>query len=183
MAYAKKVGIPCVCFFRTNFLDYLSDYFPLPKPIFTPVKSLLKKFIVWVYNTYDLTLVSSKITHTKIIELGIKNTCYNNLISFDAASYQNSLRQTDFFQSQYGLSSIDSLVQIVFLGRLYPDKGWDFTLDAFESISQQLDLTKVAIIIAGDSPMRSQIAAKLNTLAPHVYLLGRVLPREMFPRY
>ena len=32
--YAKRVGIPCVGFFRTNFLDYLSDYFPLPKPIF-----------------------------------------------------------------------------------------------------------------------------------------------------
>ncbi|HEY9770711.1 MAG TPA: glycosyltransferase [Coleofasciculaceae cyanobacterium] len=33
--YAKQAGIPCISFFRTNFLDYLADYFPLPKPIFT----------------------------------------------------------------------------------------------------------------------------------------------------
>jgi glycosyltransferase involved in cell wall biosynthesis len=177
--YAKKTGIPCVSFFRTNFLDYLGDYFPLPQPIFAVVKFLLKKLIVWVYNSYDLTLVASKITYPKIIDLGIKNTRYGNLVSFDAESFQDNLRQVDFFQSQYGLFQVDQLVKVVFLGRLYPDKGWDFTLDAFKTVSQQIDLTKVAIIVAGDGPMREEIADKLKTLAPHVYLLGRVSPENV----
>ncbi len=174
--YAKQVGIPCVCFFRTNFLDYLGDYFPLPTPIFGAIKYLLRKLIVWVYNSYDLTLVSSKITHAKIKELGINNTRYSNLISFNAANFQKCLIKPNFWQSNYGISQIDKLVKIVFLGRLYPDKGWDFTLSAMTSLSQQIDLTKVAIIVAGDGPMRSQIAVKLNKLAPHVHFMGRVSP-------
>jgi glycosyltransferase involved in cell wall biosynthesis len=177
--YAKKTGIPCVSFFRTNFLDYLSDYFPLPKPIFSLVQYLLKKLIVWVYNSYDLTLVASKITYPKIIDLGIKNARYGNLAGFDAESFQASLPQQDFFQSQYHLPQVDRLVKIIFLGRLYPDKGWDFTINAWETISQQIDLTKVAIIIAGDGPMREKIAEQLKALAPHVYLLGRVSPEKV----
>lgn len=179
VSYAKKVGIPCVSFFRTNFLDYLGDYFPLPQPILALIKFSLKKLIVWVYNSYDLTLVASKITYPKVLDLGIKNARYGNLVSFDAESFQANLRQTDFFQSQYGLSQVDPLVKIVFLGRLYPDKGWDFTLEAFQTVSQQIDLTKVAIIVAGDGPMREEIANKLATLAPHVYLLGRVSPENV----
>jgi glycosyltransferase involved in cell wall biosynthesis len=177
--YAKKVGIPCVSFFRTNFLDYLGDYFPLPQPILALIKFLLKQLIVWVYNSYDLTLVASKITYPKVLDLGIKNARYGNLVSFDAESFQDNLRQTDFFQSQYGLFQVDQLVKVVFLGRLYPDKGWDFTLDAFKTVSQQIDLTKVAIIVAGDGPMREEIADKLKTLAPHVYLLGRISPENV----
>jgi glycosyltransferase involved in cell wall biosynthesis len=177
--YAKKVGIPCVSFFRTNFLDYLGDYFPLPQPILALIKFLLKKLIVRVYNSYDLTLVASKISYPKIINLGINNSRYGNLVSFDVESFQENLRQADFFQYQYGLSQVDPLVKVIFLGRLYPDKGWDFTLDAFETVSQQIDLTKVAIIVAGDGPMRGEIADKLKTLAPHVYVLGRVLPENV----
>ena len=179
VGYAKKVGIPCVGFFRTNFLDYLYDYFPLPQPIFRVVKSLLKKLIVWIYNSYDLTLVSSKITHAKIIELGIENSRYGNLISFDAGSFQDSLVKSDFFESNYGLANVDNLVKVIFLGRLYPDKGWDFTLDAFEIMSQRVDLTKVAIVVAGDGPMREEIATRLNKLASHVHLLGRVAPENV----
>lgn len=176
VGYAKRASIPCVCFFRTNFLDYLGDYFPLPAPIFAAIKYLLKKLIVWVYNSYDLTLVSSKITHTKIKALGINNTRHSNLLGFDATGFAESLIEPNFFQSKYGLEQVDNLVKVVFLGRLYPDKGWNFTLDALESLSHRLDLTKVAIIVAGDGPMRSEIAVELNKLAPHVHFLGRVSP-------
>lgn len=179
VGYAKQTGIPCVCFFRTNFLDYLGDYFPLPAPIFLAIKYLLKKLIVWVYNSYDLTLVSSKITHTKIKALGIKNTRYGNLLGFDAASFSTMQVEPNFFQSHYNIKAIDNLVKVIFLGRLYPDKGWNFTIDALASLSHRLDLNKVAIIVAGDGPMKEEIAVKLNKLAPHVHLLGRVSPENV----
>ena len=177
--YAKQAGIPCISFFRTNFLDYLADYFPLPKPIFTVVKFLLQRLIVWVYNSYDLTLVTSKVTYPKVIDLGIKNAKYSNLVGFDGDRFTPNLRQTDFFDSQYGLSQIDHLIKIVFLGRLYPDKGWDFTLAAFKSVSQTVDLSKVAIIVAGDGPMREEIKAELSNLTPNLHLLGRVAPENV----
>ncbi len=176
--YAKRVGIPCVSFFRTNFLDYLEDYFPLPKPIFIAVKFLLQQLIVWVYNSYDLTLVTSKVTYPKVIDLGIKNAQYSNLVGFDGDRFSLYSPQADFFKSSYGLE-IDKLTKVIFLGRLYPDKGWNFTLDAFAAISEQIDLNKVAIIVAGDGPMRQEIADKLSKLTPNLHLLGRVSPKDI----
>ena len=182
--YARRVDIPCVAFFRTNFLDYLSDYFPLPKPILAVVKFLLRKLIVWIYNSYDLTLVTSKVTYPKIKALGIKNAKYSNLIGFDSdcvASQRHRFKlhstQTDFCESYRGFRSADSLVKIIFLGRLYPDKGWDFTLDAFERA--EIDLSKVALIVAGDGPMREEIRLRLSKLTSNLYLLGRVSPENV----
>ena len=175
--YARRVGIPCVAFFRTNFLDYVSDYFPLPKVILSVIKFLLQKLIVWIYNSYDLTLVTSKVTYPKIKALGIKNARYSNLIGFDNNRFKLDSTQADFFESRYGLRSVDSLVKIVFLGRLYPDKGWDFTLDAFEMA--KIDLSKVALIVAGDGPMREEITLRLSKLTSNLYLLGRVSPEDV----
>ncbi len=176
--YAKRVSIPCVSFFRTNFLDYLEDYFPLPKPIFMAVKFLLQQLIVWVYNSYDLTLVTSTVTYPKVIDLGIKNAQYANLVGFDSDRFNLYSPQADFFKSNYGLE-IDKLTKVIFLGRLYPDKGWNFTLDAFETVSQQINLSKVAIIVVGDGPMRQEIADKLSKLTPNLHLLGRVSPEDI----
>lgn len=177
--YAKQAGIPCISFFRTNFLDYLTDYFPLPKPMFTAVKFLLQRLIVGVYNSYDLTLVTSKVTYPKVIDLGIKNARYGNLVGFDSDRFTPNLHQTDFFALQYGLSQVDLLIKIVFLGRLYPDKGWDFTLKALKSVSSAVDLSQVAIIVAGDGPMREEIEAELSNLTPNLHLLGRVAPENV----
>ena len=177
--YAKNANIPCVSFFRTNFLDYLEDYFPLPKPIFVAVKFLLKQLIVWVYNCYDITFVTSKITYPQVVDLGIKNAKYSNLVGFDSDRFTPSLQQTDFFQANYGLEAVDNLTKIVFLGRLYPDKGWDFTLDAFDVVVQQIDLSKVALIVVGDGCKCQEIAVKLGQLSPHLHLLGRVSPEDI----
>lgn len=67
----------------------------------------------------------------------------------------------------------------MFLGRLYPDKGWDFTLDAFKVLAEQIDLNRVALIVAGDGPMRQEIADKLGKLTPNLHLLGRVAPEDV----
>lgn len=176
--YAKRAKIPCIGFFRTNFLDYLADYFPLPQPVLAVVKFLLQKLIVWVYNSYDLTLVTSKVTYPKVIELGIKNVQYQSLVGFAHDRFTDNLRQPNFFETRYGLDKVDSLVKVVFLGRLYPDKGWDFTLDALET-AQTINLGKVALIIAGDGPMREPISQRLSNLCPHLHLLGRVAPEDV----
>ncbi len=177
--YAKGKNIPCVSFFRTNFLDYLEDYFSLPKLIFVAIKYLLRKLIVWVYNSYDLTLVTSTVTYPKVMDLGIKNAKYTNLVGFDRDRFNFHAPQADFFQSRYSLSQVDDKVKIVFLGRLYPDKGWNFTLDALKLLAKQIDLSKVAIIVAGDGPMRPQIACELSKLKLNFNLLGRVSPEDV----
>lgn len=40
--YAQQAGIPCVSFFRTNFIEYAEDYFPWPGFAIAPSKPSLR---------------------------------------------------------------------------------------------------------------------------------------------
>lgn len=176
--YAKRADIPCVSFFHTNLLEYGKDYFNTPTAIDTIVKYILKLPLTWIYNNYDLTLVSSKATQTKLKKLGVNNILTEELLGIDIEKFSPTLRQTDFFESKYQIPNIDSKVKLIFLGRLTPDKGWKFTIDAFTK-AQKVNLEDVALIIAGDGSMRDRISQELTKLAPHTHLLGRVSPDDV----
>ena len=177
--FAKKHNIPCVASFRTNFLEYLEDFFPLPAPIFAVLYWFIKKLILRVYNSYDVTLVSSPITQEKIIQLGIKNTLYRNLLGFEQDKFTPNLKQEDFFTNKYQLPNLEDKVKLVFLGRLTPDKGWDFTLNNLEKIFQAIDVEKIAFLIVGDGESRSKIATTLSEFTAHFHLFGRIDPADI----
>lgn len=165
--YAKRADIPCVSFFHTNLLEYGKDYFNTPTAIDTIVKYILKLPIAWIYNNYDLTLVSSQVTQTKLKKLGINNILTKELLGINIEKFSPALRQTDFFESKYQISNIDSKVKLIFLGRLTPDKGWKFTIDAFTK-AQKLNLEDVALIIAGDGSMRDSASARRASHFPRI---------------
>ena len=177
--YARRNNIPCVGFFRTNFLEYLEDFFPLPKPVLAGLQWLLKKLIVYVYNSYDATLVSSTITKEKIIALGIKNSLYGNLLGFESEKFDPNLRQDNFFANKYNLEQIGDRVKLIFLGRLTPDKGWDFTLSLLPKLLQKIDKDKIAFLVVGDGETKDQIVNKLAELETHFHLFGRVAPEAI----
>jgi glycosyltransferase involved in cell wall biosynthesis len=177
--YARKHNIPCISFFRTNFLEYVEDFIPLPTPLLNPLTYLIKKLIIFVYNSYDLTLVTSKITEPKIKGMGIKNTSYNNLLGFDYDKFDLQLRQDDFFGKNYNLPELDRKVKLIFLGRLTPDKGWDFTLKTLPKIFQNLDHKKIAILIVGDGEMKEEICQKISQFTPYFHCFGRVAHEQI----
>ncbi|BAU63090.1 glycosyl transferase, group 1 [Stanieria sp. NIES-3757] len=177
--YAQKHHIPCLSFFRTNFLEYLEDFFPLPKPLLNLLIYLIRKLIIYVYNSYDLTLVTSKVTEPKIRKIGIKNIFYSNLIGFDTSKFNPQLRQANFFKTNYNLPELDDKVKLIFLGRLTPDKGWGFTLKALPKLFQTIDKNKIAILIAGDGEMKTEICQTISQFTPHFYCFGRVAPEQI----
>ena len=177
--FAKRKGIPCVSFFRTNFLEYLEDFFPLPGWAIATLQFLVKKLIVYIYNSYDVTLVASKVTLPKVKNMGIKNAIYGNLLGLDVAKFNPQLRQDNFFAETYNLPQVDGQVKLIFIGRLTPDKGWNFTLDAFPAVFKAIDPDKIAILVAGDGPSKEEIIDRLGKLTPHVHLLGRVSPENV----
>jgi glycosyltransferase involved in cell wall biosynthesis len=180
IAYAKKANIPCVSFFRTNFLEYVEDYIPLPSVVISIIEFFFKRIILSIYNAYDVTLVSSQVTHKKLVELGFRNTRYGNLLGFEQKIFAESLRKPNFFEESYRISGTDRKVTLLFLGRLTPDKGWDFTLEALAQLSQT-ERDAIAIIVAGDGPMRNNIAVRLSQLDIEAHLLGRVSPEDVPP--
>jgi glycosyltransferase involved in cell wall biosynthesis len=177
--YAKKHNIPCVCFYRTNFLDYIDDYFNFSSLGLSTAKWVSKKLLLFIYHAYDKTLVSSKVTYQKLIDMGFNNAEYRNLLGFDAQNFKHCSRQNRYFELVYGLQGIEEKVKLIFLGRLMPDKGWDFTLNAVEQFKDSPVLKNMVFLIAGDGPMREEIMTSLKQYTAEVYWLGRVAPENI----
>ncbi len=176
--YAKKYNIPCVAWFHTNYIDYFDDYFNLPLGLNKLIKKIFNLLFAKIYNAYDLTLVSSSITAQKIKDIGIENTFCAELLGCDLNQFNNIQKTTNFFAEQYKLTNIDHKTKLIFLGRLTPDKGWNFTLKSLVKLPTEIQ-HKIAIIIAGDGILKDEIEQTLTQLTPNVYLLGRIAPQNI----
>ncbi|AFY77149.1 glycosyltransferase [Pleurocapsa sp. PCC 7327] len=178
--FAKENHLPCISFFHTNFLEYGKDYFSTPAWLDIILKWIFQLPLAWIYNQYDATLVSSSITAQKLSRMGIKNVVRGSFLGIDLAQFNRDLRCEKFFEERYGISDIAQKVKLVFLGRLTPDKGWKFTINALFEMAKKVDFKTIAVIIAGDGSMRDEIAKKLGKLTPNLYFLGRI-PHEEIP--
>ncbi len=179
--FARKKNIPCIAFFRTNFTEYIEDFFPFKGNILKWAEKLAKKLIVWVYNAYDITLIHSKITEVKLIDMGIRNVCYRELWGFEPHLFRNpNLKIDNFFAKKYNVkSTVDEKVKLLFMGRLTPDKGWEFGLSSIEQFKDLIEWQKVAIFVAGDGSLHSQIFERLSAVCHNTYMLGRVPPEKV----
>ncbi len=179
LGYAKSVSVPCVSFYRTNFIEYVDDFFALPSFINSIIKTIFKRIFIYIYSSYNITLVSSRVTYEKVSKMGFGNVEYANLLGFDVDGFLPELRKTNFFEASHQKSNLDTKVKLVFLGRLTPDKGWKFTIDALACLRQIIDIKEIAIIVAGDGPMRDEILVRLNELGYTAHFLGRISPDQV----
>jgi glycosyltransferase involved in cell wall biosynthesis len=176
--FAKQQQIPCVAFFHTNYLEYFDDYFKLPLGLNKIIKNLLGRLFVRIYNEYNLTLTASKVTEKKLKQMNIKNVRFDELLGVDNTKFDRLTKEPDFFAKTYYLPQIDQQIKLIFIGRLTPDKGWDFALKSFTELQPEI-IAKIAFIIIGDGPMKQEIETSLSKLTSQVYLLRRVSPSDI----
>ena len=176
--FAKQYQIPCISFFHTNYIEYVEDYLPAPKIIIACINFFLKQLFSWIYNAYDVTLVSSPVTYEKITQMGICNGKYEKFLGVDLEQFDTNNRHQNFFQQEYGFSGVDNKVKLLFVGRLTPDKGWDFTYKVFEKLHQVIDLNSLAVIVVGDGPLHAQIFQELSQYI-NINFTGRISPSRM----
>lgn len=179
VSFAKQNQIPCFCFFHTNYIEYVENYLPAPKVFINCINFFLRLLFIWIYNSYDVTLVSNQVTLQKITQMGIRNALYEQLLGVDLDKFDASYRKKQFFQQEYGFLGVDDKVKLLFVGRLTPDKGWAFTYKAFEKLNDVIDLNRIAVIIVGDGPLRQQISERLGTVMSDIYFTGRISPEQM----
>jgi glycosyltransferase involved in cell wall biosynthesis len=173
--FARQQKIPCVAFFHTNYLEYVDDYFKLPLGLNKILKMFFNFLFTKVYNSYDLTLVSSQTTKEKLSTRGIKNLYCAELLGLDVEKFPQITKQPDFFARQYNIEGIENKIKLIFIGRLTLDKGWNFGLKALAQLPSEV-LNKIAFVIVGDGDLHQRIQEELTKLTPHTYLLGRVEP-------
>ena len=172
--YAKQNNIPCGAWFHTNYLDYFDDYFSLPLNLNKLIKKSLGLIFAKIYNSYDITLVSSSVTAERIAKIGIKNIRCSDLLGCDFDLFDN-IKKSDALAEECKLTNIENKIKLIFIGRLTPDKGWYFTMRSLSNLPADI-LDKIAIIIAGDGTLNEEIEQNLKQLTSYVYLLGRVAP-------
>jgi glycosyltransferase involved in cell wall biosynthesis len=177
--YAKRAGIPCVSFFHTNFVEYLEDYLPIPSSLIKGLQFVMKRHRRGIYNSYDATLVASRVTAEKLAKTGVKNIICGQFLGIDTETFSSVVRELTFFERKYNISGIDNKIKLIFLGRLTPDKNWQFTLNALSHYSKSINFANFALIIAGDGDLREQISTHLNQLTPNVYFLARIPPADV----
>lgn len=175
--YARQHNIPCVAWFHTNYLEYIDDYINLPLGSNKIIRKILGWIFAKIYNAYDHTLVSSSITEQKLVKLGIKNTLCAELLGYDAELFQ-PFSGEQWLTQKYQLPNLENKIKLLFLGRLTPDKGWKFTLSSLLQLAPYI-INHIAIIVAGDGTMKSEIEHSLRDLTSDVYLLGRVPPEDI----
>jgi len=172
--FAKQHNIPCIAWFHTNYLDYFDDYFNLPLGLNKLIKKILSLIFAKIYNSYDVTLVSSSVTAQKLAEMGIDNLSCAELLGCDLSKFMSQEKTPNFFSEEYDLSeNLETKIKLIFLSRLTPDKGWKFALDSLANLPEEI-LSKISIIIAGDGPIKEKIKQSLQKIIPDVYLLGRI---------
>ena len=176
--FAQQNNLPCVSWFHTNYIDYIDDYIQLPLSINSLIKKAFELIFAKIYNSYDLTLVSSKTTRQKLKQRGIRNLRYANLLGCDVESFNNARSDDNWLTKQYNLPNLKHKVKLIFIGRLTPDKGWNFTLNSLAKLPKNLS-NQIAIIIAGDGTLTAEISQTLKPLVPNTYLLGRISPQTI----
>ncbi len=183
VTYAKALGIPCIGFYHTNFIDYIEDFFPLPGWLIALLQWASMLVMRPVFHAYDAILVSSPVTQARVEQLGLRNVMCDRLLGVDLSKFQPLQRQPDFFQTQYGIEAPQDSLTLTFLGRLTPDKGWRFTLKAFahwvNEPNNALWVKRVTIVIAGDGELKNEVYHGLQTLGLDVHMLGRISPDEV----
>lgn len=172
LKYARQNHIPYIGCYRTNFIDYIPDY--VPNFLVGIAKTTALWLTKWLYNQCSITLVGSRFITTKLKNWGIKNVDYAKVIGPPVIKNPQTLKQADFFAQYYDSPDIDKSIKILFLGRLSPDKNWDFTLQHLAKLKQENITQKFTIIVAGRGELDEAIATSDFAKELPTKILGEV---------
>lgn len=181
LAYARRHNIPCVAVYHTNFIDYVDDFINAPAFVLGTIKYAIRKLIKHVYNAYDVTLVPGAGARQRLETFGVRNTRYETINGVDYALFSTKESTSeDFFENKYGLEGLKDKVKLIFIGRLTEDKNWHFTLSVFPQLLERLKEQEIAVLIAGDGPMKEEILQGLSAVSQNIHVFGRIPQDELY---
>ena len=172
MAYAKRHNIPCIASYRTNFIDYIQDYAPWWATNLG--KSALLLLTSWIYNQYSSTLVGSQFVCQRLKSWGIKNVNYARVVGSPLVKNPEQMRCTHFFRDFYDVNDVDNTVKLLFLGRLSPDKNWEFNCKYLPQLKYQLGINKFTVIVAGGGELEDSLRSSSFARELSPVMLGEV---------
>lgn len=183
LAYARRRGIPVVAFFHTNYVEYGPDFLPLGGAPMRWLQRAAEHGIAAVYNAYDATLVPGETTAAKLRRIGVRNLVVDRFNGVDYERFRAARADSSYLEQRFGLSGLQDRIRILMVGRLTPDKGWAFAMQALPALVREVGRDRLAVLVAGGGEMHDEIRDRLTAQGVRVHMLGRVPPDEIAALY
>ncbi|WP_394559446.1 glycosyltransferase family 4 protein [Aquipseudomonas alcaligenes] len=148
---ARRLGIPVVSGFHTNFQQYSAHYG------FGLLSRLLTGYLRWFHNRSRLTLVPSPSQRLELQRRGFERL---ELLSrgVDGQLFHPIHRSAEL-RAAWGLQ--DDEVAVVHVGRLAAEKNLQLLVRAFRQLQQDLPQRRLRLVLVGDGPLRAQLQEQL----------------------
>ncbi len=156
VAAARKLGIPVVGGFHTNFCEYLQKYGV------GWIGKLVWRYQKWFHDRLDRTLVPSPDACAKLVRSGFSKVSVLGR-GVDTELFHPRRRSADLRES-YGATAETPIALVV--GRVSTEKNIGLAIRAFERM--KLACPEMACMVVGDGPAR----AKLMRAHPDVLFPG-----------
>lgn len=148
---ARRLGIPVVSGFHTNFQQY-SDHYG-----FGLLTRLLTGYLRWFHNRSRLTLVPSPSQRLELQRRGFER------LELLARGVDGQLfhpaRRSAALRTEWGLGEDE--IAVLHVGRLAAEKNLQLLIRAFRQLQRDLPQQHLRLVLVGDGPLRAQLQAEL----------------------
>ena len=148
---ARRLGIPVVSGFHTNFQQY-SDHYG-----FGLLTRLLTGYLRWFHNRSRLTLVPSPSQRLELQRRGFER------LELLARGVDGQLfhpaRRSAALRAEWGLGEDE--IAVLHVGRLAAEKNLQLLTRAFRQLQRDLPQQHLRLVLVGDGPLRATLLAEL----------------------
>jgi phosphatidylinositol alpha 1,6-mannosyltransferase len=167
IASANRLGIPSVAIFQTDVAGYAK------RNHLGPATKLAWRFVRWVHEGADLTLVPSSASEADLTAVGVSRLARWGR-GVDAERYHPNLRRHPEALALHDRLSPNGETVIGYVGRVAPEKQ-------IERFAELRGLDNISIAIVGDGPGEASTRAALEGMP--FTMLGRLGGRDLAIAY
>lgn len=154
--YARRHGVPLTGMWHTDYIKYAQVYLPTWKqPILVPIAVRLMS---WIYRGYDVAVCNSEEALGYMRSIGVPNARFLRSVGIDG----------DF--RPLGLPRDPDAVELLYVGRVTPEKSLPVLLDAFEKLRDRHLRARLRVV--GDGPSLAELRARYA--GPRVVFEGKI---------
>lgn len=151
LSAAKRLNIPVVSGFHTNFQQYSGHYDA------AMLTRLITNYLRWFHNRSRMTLAPSVSQKIELERRGFERV---ELLARGVDSQLfNPSKRSSVLRRQWGLSESDTAV--IHVGRLAAEKNLNLLSETFNALQQQYPQRNLKLILVGDGPQRAELQTKL----------------------
>ncbi|MBD9484969.1 glycosyltransferase family 1 protein [Pseudomonas sp. PDM14] len=148
---ARRLGIPVVSGFHTNFQQYTGHYG------LGLLTRALTRYLRWFHNRTRMTLVPSPSQRLELQRRGFERLM---LLArgVDGQLFHPSHRSPEL-RASWGLGQDD--IAVLHVGRLAAEKNLALLVRSFRELQQRFPQQRLKLVLVGDGPLRAQLQEEL----------------------